>query len=126
MADTSVLIDRPTGGFAAWADVVLVTIVSVAELEYGAQTSDPVQALARRRRLRAVVDTFDVLSLDVAGAELYGALAELVRRRGRNPRPRRFDLLIAAIAARHGLPLLTRDRDGLAGLERLVHVETVT
>lgn len=122
LADTSVWIEPPTAGMAAYAEQVTVCIVTIAELEYGANTRDPVDALSRRRRLRAIVDRFDVLPLDLRSTELYGALAELVRDQGRNPRPRRFDLLIAAIAARHGMPLLTRDRTGFAGLERVVSV----
>ncbi|MDN5915287.1 MAG: PIN domain-containing protein [Pseudonocardia sp.] len=122
LADTSVWIEPPTGGMAAHAEQVTVSIVTVAELEYGANTRDPLESLARRRRLRAIVDSFDVLPLDLRSTELYGALAELVREQGRNPRPRRFDLLIAAIAARHGTPLLTRDRTGFDGLERVVRV----
>jgi hypothetical protein len=51
---------------------------------------------------------------DPAGTQL---LASLVRRRGRNPRPRPMDLQIAATAARHGLALLTRNASDFTGLE---------
>ncbi|MDQ4119708.1 MAG: PIN domain-containing protein [Actinomycetota bacterium] len=125
VADTSVWIEPPIEGLIAYADETTVTIVTVAELEYGSHVSDPVRALARRRRLRAIVERFDVLPLDVQGAEVYGAMAEAVRSAGRSPPPRRFDLLIAAIAARHGLPVLTRDRSGFTDLERLVTVVQV-
>lgn len=57
-----------------------------------------------------------MLGFDVPAAEYYGALATLVRRHGRSPRPRRMDLQIAATAARHGLALLTRNADDFAGL----------
>lgn len=125
VADTSVWINPPADGLTAYAEEVAVTIVTVAELEYGSHVADPIRALARRRRLRAIVDRFEVLPLDLAGAELYGAMAEAVRAAGRNPRPRRFDLLIAAIAARHGISVLTRDRSGFTDLDRIVTVVQV-
>lgn len=55
-------------------------------------------------------------------AEHYGALATLVRQHGRNPRPRRMDLQIAATAVRHGLTLLTRNGNDFAGLESALAV----
>lgn len=126
LLDTSVLIAPPAGGLASLTEAVAVSIVSVAELQYGvALADDPVEELARRRRLQAVLEGCDVLGLDVATTELYGALAGLVVRMGRHPRPRRFDLLIAATASRHGIPVLTRNADDLRGLERLVTVTAV-
>lgn len=125
VADTSVWIDPPAAGIATFAERVAVSIVTVAELEYGSHTAGPIESLARRRRLRVILDRFDVLPLDVPGAELYGAMAETVRAAGRNPRPRQFDLLIAATAARHELPVLTRDRSGFVGLDRIVTVVQV-
>lgn len=125
--DTSVLIEPPTNGLASLADAVAVSIVSIAELQYGlALANDPVEELARRRRLQVVLEHCDVLVPDVRTTEMYGVLAGLVLRAGRNPRPRRFDLLIAATAARHDIPLLTRNADDLRGLERVVSVTAVT
>ncbi|MHC0433639.1 PIN domain-containing protein [Streptomyces sp. O3] len=43
----------------------------------------------------------------------------------RNPRPRRVDLMIAAIASAEGLPLFTRNADGFKGLESAVEVVAV-
>ena len=126
LLDTSVIIEPPATGLAALTETVAVSIISVAELEYGlALTDDPVEELARRRRLQVVLGSFDVITPDIATTELYGVLAGLVLRTGRNPRPRRFDLLIAASAARHGLPLLTRNAEHLRGLERVVTVTAV-
>lgn len=58
----------------------------------------------------------------MAAAEYYGMLAALVRQHGRNPRPSRMDLQIAATAARHGLTLLTRNGSDFAGLESALEV----
>lgn len=122
LADTSVWIQPPVDGFAAHADELAVSIVTIAELQYGVTARDPLEALTRRRRLQVVLDNYEVLPLDLPTVELYGVLAGIVRDGGRNPRPRRFDLLIAATAARHRMPLLTRDRDGFRGLEQVLSV----
>ena len=59
-------------------------------------------------------------------AESYGLLANMVRQAGRNPRPRRMDLLIAATAVRHGFSLATRNAADLRHLERVLTVVDVT
>lgn len=112
------VIDFPAAEVAAVADEVAVSAVSIGELQYGVTAaSDPLTQLSRRRRVQAILERFDVLSFDVITAEYYGALANLVRQHGRNPRPRRLDLQIAATAARHGLTLLTRNGSDFIGLE---------
>jgi predicted nucleic acid-binding protein len=126
LPDTSVWIAPPTEGLAAYADQVAVSMVTVAELQYGSTVHDPLQALARRRRLQAILEHYTVLPLDLPTTELYAALAGTVRDNGRNPRPSRFDLLIAATAARHQMTLLTRNRDGFVGLESVLRVVQVS
>jgi toxin FitB len=44
---------------------------------------------------------------------------------GSHPRPRRIDLMIAAIASARGFPLYTRNSDDFKGLERAVKVRAV-
>ena len=68
---------------------------------------------------------FAVLAFDSHAAEIYATMAAVIRRAGRNPRPRRMDLQIAATAAAHSIPLITRDAGGLTGLERLLDVVVV-
>ena len=123
LLDTSVLIDPPLRGTASFADLVSVSAVTVGELHYGVGASmDPVEQLHRRQRLRLVLDTYEVLPFDAEVAEFYGLLANVVRQAGRNPRPRRMDLLIAATAVRHGLSLATRNGADLRHLERVLTV----
>ncbi|MFP5021352.1 type II toxin-antitoxin system VapC family toxin [Pseudonocardia phyllosphaerae] len=123
LLDTSVLIDFPAARVSEVADEVAVSAVTLAELHFGVTAAaDPVVALHRRRRVRSVIDRFEVLDFDAATAEYYGALAALVRRHGRTPRPRRMDLQIAATAARYGLPLLTRNPGDFTGLESALTV----
>jgi predicted nucleic acid-binding protein len=125
LVDTSVWISPPSGGLSGYAQQVALSIVTVAELQYGLTVPDVLQAAARRKRLAAILDRHLALPLDLETTERYGLLAGLVRQQGRNPRPRRLDLLIAATAARHRLPLLTRNAVDLAGLEQVVTVVDV-
>jgi toxin FitB len=123
LLDTSVIIDPPAQGIASFADEVSVSAVAVAELYYGVGAStDPVQQLHRRQRLQLVLDIYDVLPFDAEVAEFYGLLANIVRQSGRNPRPRRMDLLIAATALRHGYSLATRNGADLRHLQRVLTV----
>lgn len=126
LLDTSVLIDFPAARVAEIADEVAVSAVTLGELHYGVTAAgNPVVQLHRRRRVQTISEQFDVLPFDGDTAEHYGALASLVRDHGRNPRPRRLDLQIAATASRHGLLLLTRNADDFAGLETALLVVDV-
>jgi predicted nucleic acid-binding protein len=126
LLDTSVIIDPPAQGIASFADEVSISAVTVAELHYGVGAStDAVEQLHRRQRLQLVLDTYDVVVFDAEVAEFYGLLANIVRQAGRNPRPRRMDLLIAATALRHGYPLATRNGADLRHLERVLTVVDV-
>lgn len=102
LLDTSVVIDFPAAQVAEVVDEVVVSAVTIGELPYGVTAAaDPLTEMFRRRRVQATLDHFEVLAFDVAAAEYYGTLAALVRRHGRNPRPRRIDLQIAATAGEH-------------------------
>jgi predicted nucleic acid-binding protein len=131
LLDTSVLITPPADGVASIADLVAVSAISVAELEYGVDaTDDAVERQRRRRLLRVVRGTLEVIPFDDEVASSYGMLANLVREAQvdqveRNPRPRRLDLLIAATAERHGLSLATRNPEDFKHLERVLDVIAV-
>jgi predicted nucleic acid-binding protein len=127
LLDTSVVIDYEKIVLAAHSEsVAFVSTVTIGELAYGlGSTDDPVKRMERSERYHTALETFGVLEFDLAAARQYGMLAALVRESGRNPRPRRFDLQIAATAAAHGLPLLTRNPDDFKGTERLVDVISV-
>jgi predicted nucleic acid-binding protein len=119
--DTSVLIDIEHFDLGAHADAItLVSAISIGELAFGLDTgSDPDR---RRQRLRDVLDRYEVLPYGVEEAKLYGVLATLVRAAGRNPRPRRLDLQIAATAAALRVPLLTANPADFRGADQLVDV----
>lgn len=123
LLDTSVIIDLERLDPGGLEDTpVAVSAVSVAELAYGLDTDDPVQRRARTDRFYTVLNNFEVLPFDLESAKTYGVLASLVRRAGRNPRPRRMDLQIAATASSNSMPLLTRNADDFLGLEEVVEV----
>lgn len=46
-------------------------------------------------------------------------MAELAMASGRNPKPRKMDLMIAAVASVNDLPLFTRNADDLEALDPL-------
>lgn len=126
LLDTSVVVDYPAKLVSRLASSASLATISLAELAFGLHTSDPFVNAAREKRYYWILATFDPLPFDAACARTYGALCAAVRAAGRNPRPRRFDLLIAAVAVTHQLPLLTRNAGDFAGLHRLLRVVPVT
>lgn len=126
MLDTCVVIDLERVDLGAFAAVgPSVSAVTVAELAYGLATPDPVERYARTERYFAVLEHIEVLAFGLVAAKLYGTMAALVRQAGRNPRPRRRDLQIAATAAANHLRLLTRNPADFQDLGRLVDVVAV-
>lgn len=121
LLDTSAVIDLPGPAEIAPHAEYLISTITVAELNAGIHNAmDPVQRSGRLARLQWVSDAFDPLPFTVAAARMYGQLVALVLAAGRNPRPRRMDLLIAAVAATHRLPLLTRNPADFADLRPLL------
>jgi len=106
LLDTSVLIsDEPPPDVEA-----AISVASIAELHFGVQvTSDDDERAVRTNRLGAVESTFDALPITAEIAREWGRLSAAVRNRGGQPRRRSIDLVIAATANVHGVPLLTHN-----------------
>lgn len=121
LLDTSVVIDPPAdlGSITRHAAISTVTL---AELAYGLHTPDPVQSAARQVRYDRIVSVFDPIPYSATAARMYGGLCAAVRSNGRSPRPRRFDLLLASVAADERLPLVTRNPKDFAGLHPMIEV----
>jgi hypothetical protein len=119
LLDTSVLIaedgpDDLEGGISA---------ASLAELHFGVLVAREEDERARRaQRLGIVEATFHPLPLDAAVAREWGRLAAAVASRGAQPRRRAVDLVIAATANAHGVPLLTRNAKDFQVIADLVEV----
>jgi predicted nucleic acid-binding protein len=103
-------------------DEVLVSAVSIAELAYGLGLGDATERGVRVARFDDALQAYEIVPFGVEEAKLYGVLADLVRASGRDPRPRRMDLQIAATAAAAHVPLITANPADFAGLERMVRV----
>lgn len=125
--DTSAYIDLTHVDLGAFGDrIPVLTAVSIGELAFGLQLGSAEQQDARDRLVHEAIADFEILTYGVEEAKLYGVLATLVRAVGRNPRPRRLDLQIAATAAAARLPLLTCNPADFVGVDRLVDVVAVS
>jgi hypothetical protein len=118
LLDTSVVIDYPASAVAAHASTAAVSTITLAELSYGLHTADPVLNAAREQRYHWISTTFDPIPFDTRAARIYGALCATVRAAGRDPKPRRFDLLIAAVAVALDVPLITRNEADFSGIHQ--------
>ena len=116
LLDTSVVIDHPASAVAAHASTAAVSTITLAELSYGLHTPDPLLNAAREQRYHWITNAFDPIPFDTRAARVYGALCATVRAVSRDPKPRRFDLLIAAVALSLGIPLITRNEADFTGI----------
>ncbi|MBK8447261.1 MAG: type II toxin-antitoxin system VapC family toxin [Micropruina sp.] len=123
LLDTSVII---AGDVAPIPGVLAISVISVAELQFGVLVATtPTVRAERLRRLSILQKHFDALPVDDAVAISYGRLAAAVVEAGRQPRRRAMDLLIAATAHAHGARLYTRNIDDFAGLEHLLDIAAI-
>lgn len=123
MLDTCVYIDLALLNPADLPAVPELTAITLAELHQGVSMArDPVSRAARLEVLGAAMADFEPLPFDAAAAARYGTLVTLTLAAGRQPRPRRIDLMIAAVASAHGLPLYTRNLGDFKGLGAAVEV----
>ena len=126
LLDTSVLIDHALVDPALLPDESAIAAVSLAELAAGPHaTSDERERARRQDRLQWTAASWDALPFDAEAARLYGRLFAATKGAARSHRARVADLLIAATAAAHGLPLYTRNPSDFAGLESIVTVIAV-
>ena len=125
--DTSVVIDLGTLAAAQLPVEATITSLTLAELAAGvAIAADPLERAKRFARYERCMLDYRVLDFDSDTAQAFSLIYAASVAVGRSPRGRRsIDLLIAAIAARHGLPLYTRNPDDFAGLDGVVTVVAV-
>ncbi|RSD20359.1 type II toxin-antitoxin system VapC family toxin [Amycolatopsis eburnea] len=126
MLDTCVYIDLNLLEPAQLPKVTELTAISMAELHQGVVVAkDSALRASRTEKLGAAITDFSPLPFDGDAATRYGTFVAMVLATGRDPRPRKMDLMIAAIASVRGLPLYTRNAKDFRGLESLLEVVEV-
>lgn len=124
--DTCAYIDLDRLDPASLPAIPEITAITMAELHQGvAMAKSPIIRAARTEILGAAIVDFDPLPFDGDAATRYGTLVALTIVAKRNPKPRRMDLMIAAIASSRDMPLYTRNIDDFAGLDDMVTVIAV-
>lgn len=109
LLDTSVVLAADATDLPEEASISAATL---AELHFGVHLAKDEETRALRlRRLGEIESRFAPLAIDDAVARAYGELARHTVDAGRKVRPRVMDLLIAATARAHDLPLYTRNLD---------------
>ena len=123
LLDTSVVIDHDIVDPASLPDESTIAAVTLAELAAGPHaTGDDVERARRQDRLQWAAATWEPLPFDAEAARAYGLVFAATRAAGRSSRTRLADLLIAATAAAHGLPIYTRNPGDFIGLDGIVRV----
>lgn len=124
--DTCTYLDLATLDPTVLPAVPELTAVTMAELHQGvAMAVDATVRAARTEQLGAAILDFTPLPFDGDAAARYGSLVALTLAAGRSPKPRRIDLMIAAVASARGLPLYTRNGADFVGLSALVEIVEV-
>jgi hypothetical protein len=127
LGDTNILICMERLAADQLPAELLTSTVSLAELSAGVHSADDTAERARRvMRVQRVEATFSPLPFDVEAARQYGIIAAEVIARGRKPRRRVADLMIASIAVANRLPLFTTNPAAFHGLESVLTVVPVS
>lgn len=127
LIDTSVVIDLEHIDADRLPIEVAVSALTMAELASGPHaTSDTSERARRQDRLQRAEAAFDPLPFDADAARAYGRVYAAVSSAGRTARgARAVDLLIAATAGAHDLPLYTRNPGDFSALDGLIDVVAV-
>jgi predicted nucleic acid-binding protein len=126
LIDTSILVDLKKSELFRLSAKEISTL-TVAELVKGhyAAVRD-LDKERRRRHLCQVEATIEALPFDLGCARAFGSVAIAVEQIGRRSRgSRSVDLMIAATALAHDLPLYTLNPKDLRGLESLIEIVDV-
>ena len=123
---TSVVIELDLINSDDHPDETAISAITLAELAAGPHAAmDEPERGRRQDRLQWAVSSWDPLPLDAEVARAYGRLYATMRGSGRASRRRFADLLIAATALAHGLPLFTRNPADFSGLEDLIQIQAM-
>ncbi len=128
LIDTSVVIGIDEVDTDRLPARVSISTLTLAELTSGPHAvSDEMERARRQRRLQRFEAGIDAIAFDAACARAYGLIYVGVVNLGRKPRgARAVDLMIAATALAHDLPLYTLNARDLRGLEGLLEIVDVS
>jgi len=124
LIDTSVAVDLETIERSRLPAEIAISALTLAELAGGPHGADHHLKRARRQQFLQVVEAnLESVAFDSQCARAYGTVYAAVASAGRKPRgARSVDLMIAATALAHDLPLYTRNASDLVGLGELLEI----
>ena len=127
LIDTSVVIELESVDESKLPRQSTISAVTLAELAAGPHaTQDAVERARRQERVQRTEATVDCLPVDASVARAYARVYVAIASAGRKARRRRsFDLLIAATALAHDIPLYTRNPSDFTGLTSLIRIVSV-
>lgn len=128
MIDTSVAVDIRDLDADMFPLEVAISALTLGELATGPYAaSDELTRARRQSHLQFVEANLEALPFESSCARAYGILYAAVHRTGRKSLGgRAVDLMIAATALAHDLPLYTRNAKDLHGLEDLIEIVDVS
>lgn len=124
LIDTSVVVELDTVEVEALPLNIAVSALTLAELAAGPISAvDDAERARRVDRVQRAEAAFETIAFDPLCARAYGRVCADVTAIGRKPRgPRIIDLMIAATALAHALPLYTLNARDLHGLGDLIEI----
>lgn len=131
LLDTNIMILRHSIESDELPDEMAISAVTLAELSAGVHLirGDNAEAIEERARraelLQRVENEFDPIPFETESARIFGRISAAVQARGRTPRRRVADLMIASIAAAAHLPLYTTNPTDFDGLDAIIRVVPV-
>ncbi len=125
--DTSVVIDLPRIQRELLPNEFAVSAITMAELAAGPHATLDFEERARRQDLLQRVEaSLDPLPFDTEAARAFGRLYASVFQHGKKARgSRALDLMIAATAMSHRLPLYTRNPEDFVAISEIVEIIAV-
>ena len=126
LLDTSVVIDIDAIDSALLPAETAISAITLAELAAGPHATNDERERGRRQdRLHWAASHWNPLPLNADVARAHGRIFATLKESGRTSRRHFADLLIAATALAHALPLYTRNPTDLKGLAHLIHLHVV-
>ena len=123
LIDTCVIIDLGALPMESLPVEAQISAISMTELMLGVHIAkNTAERSIRVSRLLSVGADFDPLPFEERATDVFNALAGFTVAAGRNPKPRKNDLMIAATAVANSLPLYTANVEDFKGLESMLEV----